>query len=80
MRKITKEEAAGLVIRKGSSSVVRTAVMNLKPGEILLVEKKDWNQKNGPGQMLTRLRKSTGVDCKVSVLANGGGWIIERVK
>lgn len=80
MRKLTKEEAEKLVLKKGSSSVVRTAVMHMTVGEILLVNKTDWTQQTGPGQMLTRLGKSTGMVFNLNALADGSGWVVERVK
>ncbi len=80
MKKLTREEADKLILRKGSSSAVRTAVLHLQPGEILMIEKHDWNQKNGPGQMLTRLGKSTGMVFNLNALADGRGWVVERVK
>jgi len=80
MRKLTKEEAEKLVPKKGSSSVVRTAVMHLGVGEILLIDKSDWTQKTGPGQMLTRLSKSSGMVFNLNALADGSGWVVERVR
>ena len=80
MRKLTKEEAAKLVLRKGSSTAVRTAVLHLQPGEILMIEKSDWNQQNGPGQMCTRITQSSGQEYKVNAVADGSGWVVERVK
>ena len=81
MKKITKEEAAKLQTKVGSSSAVRTAVVHLKVGEILLIEKADWTQKKGPGQMLSRLAKKTGMEFKLQTVdSDGGGWIVERVK
>lgn len=80
MRKISKEEAGMFTIKRGTSSVVRTAVMHLKPGEILFVGKKDWKQKNGLGQMLTRLKKRTGMEFRCDIIASGEGWLVERVK
>jgi hypothetical protein len=80
MKKITKEEAGKFMLRKGSSSPVRTAVANMHVGDVLLIEKQDWKQQNGPGQMLTRVKKSTGMEFKLNSIATGEGWIVERVK
>ena len=80
MKKLTKEEAAKLVLRKGSSTAVRTAVVHLQVGEILMIEKTDWKQKNGPGQMCSRIKRSTGMEFLVNAVADGSGWIVERVK
>ena len=80
MKKITKEEAAKLQTKVGSSSAVRTAVVHLQVGEILLIEKADWTQQKGPGQMLSRLTERTKQRYKLSALADGSGWLVERVE
>jgi hypothetical protein len=80
MRKITTEEAKKFTIQRGLSSAVRTAVMALEPGEILLIEKKDWKPINTPGQMLTRVMKKTGRQFKLEKIVGGGGWLVTRVK
>ncbi len=79
MKKITKEEAAKLQTKLGSSTVVRTAVVHLQVGEILLIEKGDWTQKKGPGQMLQRVTERTKQKYTCSALADGSGWLVERV-
>jgi len=80
MKKLTKEEASKFVLNRGSSSIARTAVMHMQPGEILLIEKTDWQQQNGPGQMLSRVTKATGREFKLETVATGEGWIVERLK
>ena len=80
MRKITKQEAAQMVVTRGKASAVRTAIAHLKPGEVLLIETADWHQKAGPGQMLKRLQQSSGITYRLSKIANGSGWLVERGK
>ena len=80
MKKLTKEEASKLILKKGSSTPVRTAIMHMAVGEILQIERQEWTQSKGPGQMLTRLSKRTGMEFKLNTIANDGGWIVERVK
>ena len=80
MKKITKEEAEQLEYRIGTSTVVRTAVMHMQPGELLLIERKDWTQRNGPGQMLKRISDKTQWKFVLKALANGSGWIVERIE
>ena len=79
MKKLTKEEAAKLSFKLGTSTVVRTVVMHLDLEEILLIEKKDWTQKNGPGQMLTRITEKTNRKFSMKTLADDSGWVVERV-
>lgn len=78
MKKLTKEDAAKLLLRKGTSSPVRTAVVQMQVGEILLIEKADWSQRNGPGQMCSRITKRTGQEYKLNAVADGSGWVVER--
>lgn len=80
MKKLTKEDAAKLVLRKGTSSPVRTAVVHMQVGEILLIEKTDWNQQNGPGQMCSRITKTTVQEYRLNAVADRSGWVVERVK
>jgi len=81
MKKLSMEEAQGYVIRRASCSPLRTALEQLAVGEIMLVEPKDWNQqKNGPGVMCQRIKKQSGMEYKVSVVASGEGWLVERVR
>jgi hypothetical protein len=80
MKKISKEEAAQLQTKLGSSTVVRTEVVHMKTGEILQIGKGDWNQVKGPGQMLQGVTKKTGQKYVLKTLADGSGWLVERVE
>jgi hypothetical protein len=52
MRKLSPEEFAQLPIKgKGRSSVVFNSLINLKEGEGLLIEQKDWNRKAAPSAL-----------------------------
>ncbi len=79
MKKLTKEEAATFEFKLGTSTVVRTAVMHLNAGEILLIERREWGQKNGPRQMLTRITEKTNRKFSLKALADDSGWIVERI-
>jgi len=78
MKRLTKEEAERMTVRVGSSTVVRSTVMNMQVGEILQIEPNDWQQSKGPGQMLGRLKKTHGLVFKVKTVLSGG-WLVERV-
>jgi hypothetical protein len=80
MKKITKEEAATIVTMKGKSSAIRTAILQLQPGEILQIDKADWKQINGPQQLCTRIEKGSGIKLSLTRFANKMGWLVERVK
>lgn len=82
MKKITEAEAEAIVTKPiGNASHLRTMLLDLKPAEILLVERKDWKWKTkAPSVMCRRLeRRSTlKFDCKVAL--DGSGWLIKREK
>jgi len=78
MKKLTKEEAEKMTVRLGSSTVVRSTVMNMQVGEILHIEPNDWLKSKGPGQMLGRLKKTSGKSFTLKTVVSGG-WLVERV-
>ena len=80
MKKITKEEAEKLQTKLGSSTVVRTEVTFMKVGEVLIIEKRDWTQKKGPGQMLQRVTEKTKQRYTLKTLADESGWLVERIE
>ena len=80
MKKISRTEAEQMLVRKGSASLLRTNLEVMAVGEIMLVEKADWGQrKNSPGALCGRIRKQSGKQYVVRVLATGEGWLVERV-
>jgi hypothetical protein len=80
MKKITKEEAEQIAVLEGRSSKVRTAVLHMKVGEILQIDRSDWKPINGPQQMCVRVTERTKMEFKVQTMASRTGWLIERVK
>ncbi|GDX53034.1 MAG: hypothetical protein D4R43_03180 [Sphingobacteriales bacterium] len=79
MRKITKEEAEKFVTQRASTTPIRSAAEGLKPGEILLIELNDWQQKKGPYYMLKKIEKLFGYKYDCKKISSGDGWIVERV-
>jgi hypothetical protein len=69
-----------MLTRVSNSTFVRTMIMNLEPGEILLIERKDWRQKNGPGMMCGVITRKYGRKFKVDTLVDGSGWLVERLE
>ena len=59
MRAITKEEAGNMMLKSGRSSPLRVALLKMKPGQLLLLDRKDVVAKKGPGEMLTRISNTT---------------------
>jgi hypothetical protein len=82
MRKITEAEAAAIVAKPvGNASPLRTMLLDMKPGEILLVESKDWTWKTKtPSAMCRRLEWHSTLKFECKVALDGSGWIIKREK
>ena len=80
MKKLTKEEAEKIMLKgSGRSSPVMSMLQGMKAGEILFVERIDWNWKRGPGILCKRLENTRGMKFTCKKALDGSGWVIERV-
>lgn len=80
MRKITKEEAADMQLKTGKASPVRVALMSMKPGELLLLERKDVKARKGPGEMIVRITKARPkFKYRWQTKVDRSGWVVERL-
>ncbi len=83
MKKITESEALAIITKPvGRVSHLRSMLLNLKPGEYLLVDKKDftWKRKT-PSVMCRRLEADNSTlkfDCKRAL--DGSGWLVKRIR
>jgi hypothetical protein len=82
MRKITEEEANNIPTNKtGRNSLIRNYLLNLNVGEIIFLERSDWKQKrNGPSDLISRMRKETKFDFICEKALDNSGWVIRRTK
>lgn len=81
MRKLSPEEYAQLPIKgKGRSSAVFNSLINLKEGEGLLIEHKDWNRKAAPSALVRYIEKKYSMRFSFGALANGSGWAVQRIE
>jgi len=81
MRKLSPDEFAQLPIKgKGRSSVIFSSLINLKEGEGLLIEQKDWNRKAAPSSLIRYIEKRYKMNFTFGALANGEGWAVQRLK
>jgi hypothetical protein len=82
MKKLTKEEAQHIRTRPtGRSSPARTYILSMEVGDIILLEKKDWNQKyRQPSTFCRILERKTNRQWKCEAALDGSGWVIERLK
>jgi hypothetical protein len=79
MKKLTIEEGATLFIGKtGRDSVLRKWLLELKPGEVLQIEKEDWQKKNTPYYIIARLKKTANLRFEYKRTLSGG-WIFRRL-
>ena len=80
--KLTKEEANRIDTRpSGRGSIVRTHLLNMDVGDIILLEPKDWKWKSRrPSTYCRRLERKTDRQWKCDTALDGSGWVIERVK
>lgn len=81
MKKLTQEEFSSLSLKgRGRSSEIYNSIINLKIGEALLIEPKDWNRKASPSSLVKYIEKTQELKYTYSALANGNGWVIKRVE
>lgn len=81
MRKLTAAEFEQLPLKgKGRSSPVFDSLINLKEGEALLIEKKDWNRKAGLSTMVRYIEKKHNMKFLCGALEGGKGWAVKRTE
>ena len=82
MKKLTREEKDNLVLKpKGRSSYIRTVCENMKEGDIILLEPKDFTWKSkAPYDFIRRLHEKGSKRYTCLKVMDGSGWVIERVK
>ena len=80
MKKLSDSEFENLAIRgKGRSSQVFNSIINLRPGEAMLIEKKDWKRKAAPGTLVRYIEKNHNMRFVCGALNDGSGWAVKRV-
>jgi len=80
MRKLSPQEFEQLTIKgKGRSSYVFTSILNLKEGEALLIEKKDWQRKAGPSTLVRYIEKRYKGKFLCAAVEDGKGWAVKRI-
>jgi hypothetical protein len=81
IRRISEEEFDKTALTgKGSSTSFHKAVLQLKPGEALALEKKDWQVKYSPLKIVTRIERKYGFKYERGKLPDGSGWAVKRVR
>lgn len=82
MKKLTEEEAAAIDIKPpGRRSVARMHLMNMKVGDIILLERKDWKQRRRkPSTYVKILGRNVGWEWSCHEAMDSSGWVIKRLK
>ena len=81
MRKLTANEFEQLSLKgKGRSSHVFNSILNLKEGEALLIERKDWSRKAGPSTLVRYIEKKHEMKFLCGAVEGGNGWAVKRVE
>ena len=80
MKKFTAEEAQNLKpLPSGRYSLVYSLILQLQPGEALLITPKDWVTKTTPYQTIRKVIKNTGYKLEYGRMPDGSGWLVKRV-
>jgi uncharacterized protein (DUF2249 family) len=80
MKKLTADEYDLLPIKgKGRSSHIFNSIINLKAGEAVLIEKKDWKRKAAPGSLIKYIEKKHNMKFKCGAINDGSGWAVKRI-
>ena len=80
MKKLSNEEFDQLPIKgKGRSSHVFNSIINLKIGEAVLIEKKDWKRKAGPGTLVRYIEKTQNMKFTCGAVEGDKGWAVKRI-
>ena len=81
MKRLTRAEADDLPKKPNSRiSWIRGILFQMKVGEIILIEPRDWKQKRAPITVIKRMKGKEGREWKCETVLHGGGWVVERVK
>lgn len=81
MKKITEEEFDRLRLHgKGSTSPAYNKIMALKPGEALIIEKKEWHVRYPVTTIVNRIARKHNMKFKAGSLPDRSGWGIKRVE
>lgn len=80
MKLLSEEEYKGLSLKgKGRSSELFNSLINLKKGEAVLIEQKDWNRKAGPSTLVKYIEKHHHMKFVCSALTTEKSWVVKRI-
>ena len=80
MRRLTSDELQTMRIKRGHHGWLRVEINSLQIGEGLHIESKDYKYKNGPAPVIHRLMNASSKKFTWARMADGNGWVVERVE
>ena len=82
MKKLTREEADKIPRKPpGRSSYVRNILINMKVGDIVLIEPQDWGWKSKLPSALTKyIESNSAMRFKCEQALDKSGWVVERTE
>ena len=80
MKLLSEDEYKNLSLKgKGRSSELFNSLINLKKGEAILIEQKDWNRKAGPSTLVNYIEKKHHMKFVCSALTTEKSWVVKRI-
>ena len=80
MKLLSEEEYKSLSLKgKGRSSELFNSLINLKKGEAVLIEQKDWNRKAGPSTLVKYIEKNHQMKFMYAALSGEKSWVVKRI-
>lgn len=80
MKRLSDEEYKNLSLKgKGRSSELFNSLINLKKGEAILIEEKDWNRKAGPSTLVKYIEKKHHMKFLYAALSGEKSWVVRRI-
>ena len=81
IKRISAEEFDRMPLHgQGRSSAAYNAILSLKVGEAIIIEKKDWKPKYPPTHLVNKIERKFGMKFIRGALPDRSGWGIKRVK
>ncbi|HLG35659.1 MAG TPA: hypothetical protein VI757_12325 [Bacteroidia bacterium] len=79
--KITEEEYLNSIVKgRGRASNVFTAILNMKPGEIINIPASDWKRRRKVSSVASYIAKRYKRKFVTVTLADGNGWRVKRLE
>jgi hypothetical protein len=76
---LSKDELPSVLpVKRGRSSKLRQALLQLEVGAGLFVPKEAYQTKHGPAAVVHRLKRTSGIRVEYGMKPDGSGWIFRR--